>query len=79
NYFFRAVGYAVVILAFFVMWQNGFSYVKIIGLIVQLLATSFIFSDNSEYTSTPQCLFRSKIWSGILVANVVLWGLIWTL
>lgn len=77
NYFFRAVGYAVVILAFFVMWQNGFSYVKIIGLILQLLATSFIMSDNLEYTSKPQWLFRSKIWTGILVGNVVMWGVVW--
>ncbi len=77
NYFFRAVGYAVVILAFFVMWQNGFAYVIIIGLIVQLLATSFIMSDNPEYTSKPQLLFRSKLWVGVLVGNVVLWGVSW--
>lgn len=75
NYFFRAVGYAVVILAFFVLWQNGLLIYKVIGLIIQLLATSFIMSDNPEYTSKPQWLFRSKIWTGILVGNVVLWGL----
>lgn len=78
NYFFRAVGYSVVILAFFVMWQNGFAYVKIIGLIAQLLATSFIMSENPEYTSKPQWLFRSKLWVGVLVGNVVMWGVMYS-
>lgn len=72
NYAFRAVGYAVVILAFFVLWKNGFSYLKIIGFVSQLLVTSFIMSENPEYTSKPQWLFRSKLWVGFLAANGVL-------
>jgi 4-hydroxybenzoate polyprenyltransferase len=76
NYFYRAVGYAVVILSFFVMWRSGLSYVKIVGLFIQLMATSFIFSDNPEYTSKPQWLFRSKLWVGVLVGTVVLWGVV---
>ncbi len=77
NYFFRAVGYAVVILAFFILWQNDLSYLRIIGFVAQLLATSFIMSDNPEYTSKPQWLFRSKLWVGVLAMNAVLWGLLW--
>ncbi len=79
NYFFRAVGYFVVILSFFVLWQNGLMIYKVIGLIIQLLATSFIMSENPEYTSKPQWLLRSKIWVGILVGNVGLWVAIWYL
>lgn len=75
NYVFRAVGYAVVILAFFVLWQNGLPIYQVVGFIIQLLITSFIMSENPEYTSKPQWLFKSKLWVGFLVANGALWVL----
>ena len=31
-----------------------------------------IFSNNPEYTSKPQWLFRSKLWVGVLAINVLL-------
>jgi len=76
NFVFRAVGYAVVILAFFILWRSGLSIYKVVGFIIQLLVTSFIMSDNPEYTSKPQWLFRSKLWVGALVGNGVMWALL---
>ena len=72
NYVFRAVGYFMVILAFFVLWQNGLPIYQVVGFIVQLLITSFIFSENPEYTSKPQWLLRSKLWDAVLVGSGVL-------
>lgn len=72
NYIFRAIAYLVVIGSFYMLWQSGLSIYKIIGPFLLLLATSFIFSENPEYTSKPQWLFRSKIWDVILVGNILL-------
>lgn len=72
NYIFRSIAYLIVIGSFYLLWQAGLETYKVVGLYLQLLATSFIFSENPEYTSKPQWLFRSKIWSGLIIANLII-------
>jgi len=72
NYIFRAIAYLLVIASSYMLWQSGLSIYKIIGPFLLLLATSFIFSENPEYTSKPQWLFRSKIWDAVLIGNILL-------
>ena len=72
NYFFRAIGYAITFVSFYRFYQDGFSIYKSVGLFFMLAVTSIIFSDNPEYTSKPQWLFRSKLWIGVLVINILL-------
>ena len=72
NYFFRAIGYIIAICSFYGFYQDGFSVYKSVGLFFMLAVTSIIFSDNPEYTSKPQWLFRSKLWVSVLVVNILL-------
>lgn len=71
NYIYRALAYAIVIFSFFIMWQNGLDFYLEAGLYLQLFVTSVILSLNPEYTSNPQHLFRSKIWTLILIGNII--------
>jgi len=76
NYAFRAVGYSIVIVAFFYLWQAGLSIYQVVGFHIQLLITSFIFSDNPKYTSKPQWLLKSKLWDAGLIGNSLLYLLL---
>lgn len=76
NYFFRTVGYLIFVASLFILWQNGLHIVKSFGIHMQLFLTSVIFSDNPSYTSKPKYLFKSKVWLGILVINVLIFWLI---
>ncbi len=77
NYLVRGVAYLTTLISFYLLWQNGVLIYKLLGVYFLLLATSFIFSDNPEYTSNPQHLFRSKIWIGVLIANIVMFAWLW--
>ncbi|MBN2087301.1 UbiA family prenyltransferase [Candidatus Peregrinibacteria bacterium] len=72
NYFFRGIGYLIAIVSFYKFYESGFSIYKSIGLFFMLAVTSIIFSDNPEYTSKPQWLFRSKLWVSVLIINILL-------
>lgn len=72
NYFFRGIGYAIVLTSFYGFYNDGFSVYKSVGLFFMLAVTSIIFSDNPEYTSKPQWLLRSKLWVSVLVINILL-------
>lgn len=76
NYFFRAAGYLIFIVSLFILWQNGLHIIKSFGIHLQLFITSIIFSDNSSYTSKPKYLFKSKVWVGMLLINVLIFWLI---
>ena len=72
DYIFRAVGYLMVVVALYFIWNLGFPIWKIGGFYMQLFITSIIFSENPEFTSKAQMLFKSKLWTGTLIANIIL-------
>jgi len=72
NYIVRGIAYLLVIASLVMLWRNGLGIYKAFGFFVQLNMTSFIFSDNPEYTSKAHYLFKSKLWTGLLAINVLI-------
>lgn len=72
NYVYRAVGYALFLSALYFLWKDGLALYRALGLWLQLLMTSIIFSENPEFTSKAHWLFKSKAWSALLLVNLVL-------
>jgi len=72
NYIYRSIGYIIVAISFFVLWQNGIAITKVFSLYLLLLITSVIFSNNPEYTSKPQWLLKSKLWCATLILSIII-------
>lgn len=72
NYFYRSLAYILVLFSAYLLWQGGWPAYRTIGFYLQLMVTSFILSKNPEYTSVPQNLFRSKIWTACLLGNLII-------
>lgn len=72
NYILRLFAYLITVISLYILYIHGLLLYEIIGLFLQLMATSFVFSNNPEYTSVPHYLFKNKIWLILLFLNILM-------
>jgi decaprenyl-phosphate phosphoribosyltransferase len=71
NYIFRAFGYLVLLVSFYQLWLEGMNLLNIAALLMLIIYTSFLFSEEPKLTMKPHYLVKNWVWDGLVLLQLL--------